>query len=79
LLNAITAVAKSHSREIAREVAAYADDSDEQTGVLAIGTLQSMGKDAVLDNQPSLSRIAADTRRTPSVRNAARKALTTVQ
>ena len=79
LLNAISAVAKSHSREIGKEVARYADDPDEQTGSLAIGTLQFMGKDVVLDNQESLSRIAANTSRTPSVRDAARKALTSVQ
>jgi hypothetical protein len=79
LLNAIRHVAKSHSREIGKEVAGYADDPDEQTSVLAIETLQLMGKDVVLDNQQSLSRITADSRRTPNVRAAARKALTTVQ
>ena len=79
LLNAISNVARSHSREIGKEVASYADDPSEQTSVLAIGTLQSMGKDVVLDSQQSLSRIAADTSRTPSVRAAARKALTTAQ
>ncbi|MCU1250943.1 MAG: hypothetical protein JWQ49_3972 [Edaphobacter sp.] len=75
LLNAIMHVAKSHSREIGKEVAGYADDPDEQTSTLAIETLQSMGKDVVLDNQQSLSRIASDTRRTPNVRAAATKAL----
>jgi HEAT repeat protein len=78
LLNAIMHVAKSHSREIGKEVAGYADDPDEQTSTLAIETLQSMGKDVVLDNQQSLSRIAADTGRTPSVRAAATKALSAV-
>jgi hypothetical protein len=79
LLDAITNVAKSHSREIGKEVAGYADDPSEQTSVHAIGTLQSMGKDVVLDSQQSLSRIAADTSRTPSVRTAATKALSAVQ
>jgi HEAT repeat protein len=72
-------VARSHSREIGKEVAGYADDPDEQTSVHAIETLQGMGKDAILDSQQSLSRIGADTSRTPSVRAAARKALTTAQ
>ena len=75
LLNAITFVAKSHNREIGKEVASYADDPDEQTSVLAIGTLQHMGTSNILKNQESLSRIAADTRRAPSVRAAAAKAL----
>jgi hypothetical protein len=75
LLNAIRNVAKSHSREIGKEVARYADDPSEQTSTLAIETLQSMGKDVVLDNQQSLSRIASDTRRAPNVRAAAIKAL----
>jgi HEAT repeat protein len=79
LLNAIKNVANSHSLEIGKEVAGYADDPDEQTSVLAIETLQSMGKDVAIDNQPSLSRIAADNRRTPSVRAAARKVLTSAQ
>jgi hypothetical protein len=78
LMDAITNVAKTRSREIGKEVAAYADDSNEQTSVHAIKTLQSMGKDVVLDNQQSLSRIAADTRRTPNVRTAATKALSAV-
>lgn len=78
LLNAIRNVAKSHSREIGKKVARYADDPDEQTSVLAIQTLQSMGKDAVLDSQQSLSRIARDTSRDPSVRTAATKALSAV-
>lgn len=78
LMDAITNVAKTRSREIGKEVAAYADDSNEQTSVHAIKTLQSMGKDVVLDNQQSLSRIAADTRRTPNVRTAATKALSVV-
>ncbi|MEG9436896.1 hypothetical protein JAO29_12065 [Edaphobacter sp. HDX4] len=78
LLNAIAHVARSHNRAIGKEVARYADDPDEQTSSLAIETLQSMGKDVVLDNQQSLSRIAADTGRTPSVRAAATKALSAV-
>jgi hypothetical protein len=78
LLTAIKNVARSHSRDIGKQVASYADDPDEQTSVLAIGTLQSMGKNVVLDNQQSLSRIAADTRRTPGVRAAATKALSAV-
>jgi hypothetical protein len=80
LLDAIVNVAKSHNREIGKEVAGYADDPSEQTSVKAIGTLQSMGKDVVLDSQQSLSRIAADTTSsTPNVRAAARRALTAAQ
>lgn len=70
-------VSKSRSLEIGKEVAAYANDPDEQTSVHAIETLQAMGESAILDNQQSLSRIAADTSRTPSVRTAAAKALST--
>jgi len=79
LLNAIRHVAKSHNREIGKEVAGYADDPDEETSVLAIETLQFMGKDAILDSQQSLSRIAGDSSRAPSVRTAATKALFAVQ
>jgi hypothetical protein len=78
LLNSIRIVKSNHREigaEIAKEVTAYADDANEQTSVHAIETLQLMGRDAVLDNQQSLSRIAADTRRTPSVRAAATTAL----
>jgi hypothetical protein len=71
-------VAKSPSREIGKEVAAYATDPDEQTSVHAIETLQEMGRSAILDNQQSLSRIAADTSRTLGVRTAATKALSAV-
>jgi hypothetical protein len=71
-------VAKSNNRKIGKEVAGYADDPDEQTSVHAIETLQAMGKSAILDNQQSLSRIAADISRTPGVRTAATKALSTV-
>ncbi len=79
LLDAIVNVAKSHNREIGKEVAGYADDPSEQTSVKAIGTLQSMGKDVVLDSQQSLSRIGADTSRPPNVRAAARRAITAAQ
>ena len=79
LLDAIRHVAKSHSREIGKEVAGYVDDPEEQTSVHSIETLQIMGKSIVLDSQQSLSRIAADTTRAPSVRTAATKALSTVQ
>ena len=75
LLDAITNVARSHNRDIAKEVAAYADDSDENTSVHAINTLQFMGKDAILDSQQFLRRIAGDTTRTRSLRAAATKAL----
>ena len=78
LLIAIS-VAKSRSREIGKEVAGYADDPDEQTSIHAIETLQAMGKSAILDNQQSLSRIAADTNRTPGTRVAAAKALSAIQ
>jgi hypothetical protein len=79
LLNGIENVAKSHSREIGKEVAGYADDPDEEMSVLAIETLRAMGKSVVLDSRQSLSRIAADTSRTPNVRTAATKVLSTVQ
>ncbi|MDQ2833872.1 MAG: HEAT repeat domain-containing protein [Acidobacteriota bacterium] len=82
LLNSIQLVKGSHHEigaELAKEVMAYADDPNEQTSVHAIGTLQSLGKDAILDSQQSLSRIAADTTRAPSVRTAATKALSVVQ
>lgn len=79
LLTAIKNVAKSHNREIGKEVAAYADDPDEQTSSLAIATLQSMGKDVVLDNRQSLSRIAADNSRPPTVRDAAKRAISAAQ
>jgi HEAT repeat protein len=79
LLNAIRYPAHSHNREIGKEVAAYADDPDEQTSVHAIETLQAMGKSAILDNQQSLSRIASDISRTPGVRTAATKALSVVR
>jgi hypothetical protein len=79
LLNAIEHVAKSHSREIGKEVAGYADDPSEQISVLAIETLQTMGKSVILDNQHSLLQIAADSSRAPSVRTAATKALSAVQ
>ena len=75
LMDAIVNVAKSHNREIGKAVANWADDPDEQTSVHAIGTLQSMGKDVVLDSQQSLSRIAGDSSRAPSIRTAATKAL----
>jgi hypothetical protein len=78
LLDAITNVAKSHDRKIGKEVAAYAGDPDDQTSIHAIGALQSMGKDVVLDNKLSLSQVAADARRTQSVRDAATKALSSV-
>ncbi len=79
LLNAISNVARSHNREIGKEVAGYADDPSEQTSVLAIETLQNMGKSVILDSQQSLSRITADSSRTLNVRAAARKALTASQ
>jgi hypothetical protein len=72
-------VAKSRSLEISKEVAAYATDSDEPTSVDAIETLQGMGRSAILDNQQALSRIAADTSRTPRVRAAATKALSAIR
>jgi hypothetical protein len=72
-------VAKSRSLEISKEVAAYATDSDEPTSVAAIETLQGMGQSAILDNQQALSRIAADTSRTPRVRTAATKALSAIR
>jgi hypothetical protein len=78
LLNGIR-YAKSNNREIGKEVARYADDPSEQTSVHAIETLRLMGKSTILDSQPSLSRIAADTSRAPSVRAAATKALSAVQ
>ncbi len=78
LLNAIMHVARSHSREIGKEVAAYAADPDEQTSVHAIETLQSMGKNVVLDNQHTLSRLARDNSKAQSVRDAATKTLATV-
>ncbi|MEG9435267.1 hypothetical protein JAO29_03705 [Edaphobacter sp. HDX4] len=79
LLDAIVNVAKSHNREIGKEVVSYADDPSEQTSVRAIGTLQAMGQSVILDSQQSLSRIAADPKRAPSVRAAATKALTAIQ
>jgi HEAT repeat protein len=79
LLNAIRHVAKSHNREIGKEVAGYADDPDERTSVLAIETLQQMGESIMLESRQSLSRIASDIRRTPSVRTAATKALSAAQ
>lgn len=54
LLNAIRYVAKSHSREIGKEVSVYADDPDDQTSVHAIETLQIMGKSTILDSRQSL-------------------------
>jgi hypothetical protein len=72
-------VTRGQNRELGKAVANWADDPDEQTSVLAIGTLQSMGKDVVLDNQQSLSRIAADTSKRPNVRATARRALTAAQ
>ena len=78
LLNAITHVAKSKNPEIGKEVAAYADDPNEQTSLHAVETLQAMGKRTIQDNQQSLSRIAADTSRALSVRTAAAKALSGV-
>ncbi len=72
-------VARPHNPEIAKEVAIYADDPDEHLSVHAIETLQGMGKSVILDNQQSLSRIAADKTRSPSVRTAATKALSTLQ
>lgn len=77
LLNGIR-YARCTNREIGKEVARYMDDPDEQMSTHAIEILQLMGKDIVLDNQESLSRIAADTRRTPSVRAAATKVLSAV-
>lgn len=77
LLNAVR-YAKSNNREIGKGVVGYADDPNEQTSVRAIETLQLMGKSIVLDNQQSLSRIAEDTSRAPSVRTAATKALSAV-
>lgn len=68
-------VARSHSREVGKEVADYANDPDEQTSLHAIRTLSGMGKSIVLDNQQSLSRIAGDSARSPNVRTAATKAL----
>ena len=68
-------VAKSHSRVIGEEVAAYADDPSEETSVHAIATLQEMGEEVLLDNRQSLARIAADPRRGPSVYTAATQAL----
>jgi hypothetical protein len=82
LLDSIRIVKSNHHEigaEIAKEVTAYADDSNEQTSVHAIETLQFMGKDAVLDSQQSLSRIAGDSSRAPSVRAAATTALSAVQ
>jgi hypothetical protein len=79
LLNAIWHVAKSHNREIGKEVAGYADDPDVETSVLAIETLQFMGKEVLLDSQQNLSRIAADSSKAPNVRTAATKALFAVQ
>jgi HEAT repeat protein len=75
LMDAIMSVAKSHSREIGKEVAGYADDPNEQTSVHAIRTLQWMGKDVLLDSQQPLSRIAGDSSKAPSVRSAATTAL----
>ena len=75
LLDAISYPAHPHNPEIGKEVAAYADDPNEETSVRAIRTLQGMGRNIILDNQRSLSRIAADSGRAPSVRAAARKAL----
>jgi hypothetical protein len=72
-------VVRSDNPEVAREVAAYATDPDEQVSVDAIQTLQAMGKSAILNNEQPLSRIAADTSRSPSVRTAATKALSTVR
>jgi HEAT repeat len=79
LLDAIRYPANSHNREIGKEVAAYADDPSEETSVHAIETLQLMGRSIILDSQQSLSRIAADTSRAPSVRTAATKALSAVR
>lgn len=78
LLDAIR-YAKSNNRKIGMEVAGYADDPDEQTSLHAIETLQLIGKSSIFDSQQSLSRIAADTSRAPSVRTAATKALSAVQ
>lgn len=72
-------VAKSSNREIGKEVAAYADDIDEDIGIRAIQVLQGMGKSIVHDNQQSLSRIAADTGKPAGVRAIATKALSAVQ
>jgi len=79
LLDAIRYPANSHNREIGKEVTAYADDPSEETSVHAIETLQRMGSSIILDSQQSLSRIAADTSRPPSVRTAATKALSAVR
>ena len=75
LMNAIVFRAKSHNRKIAKEVAAYAGSPNEEESVQAIQTLQAMGSNAVSDNQQVLSRIAADTSRSSSVRTAAAKVL----
>ena len=79
LLDAIRYPANSHNREIGKEVTAYADDPSEETSVHAIQTLQRMGSSIIFDSQQSLSRIAADTSRPPSVRTAATKALSAVR
>ncbi len=79
LPNAIRYPANSQNREIGKEVAAYADDPSEETSIHAIETLQRMGRSIILDSQQTLSRIAADTGRAPSVRTAATKALSAVR
>lgn len=72
-------VTRNHNREVGKAVANWTDDPNEQTSVHANVTLQSMGKNVVLDNQQSLCRIAADSSRTPNVRAAAKKALIAAQ
>ena len=71
-------VARSQNREIGKEVASYADDSSNITSRQALETLEGMGTAVLSENQLLIQRIAADNGRDPSVRTAAKKALSTL-
>ena len=79
LLNGVRYRLRSQNRDVAKEVAAYANCPDEQISGLAIETLQGMGRSNIVDNQQTLSRIAADARRPLNVRRAAAQTLSSVQ
>ena len=68
-------VARTQNREIGKAVASYADRPDNITSRQALETLQGMGKAVLSDNQALLLKVAADDSRDPSVRAAARQAL----
>lgn len=72
-------VARSHNREIGRNVAAYAESPDEGLEVDAVQTLAAMGSAVVSDHRQWLTDVAADERRGPAMRSAASSALASVR